>query len=229
MKVWLIDHTSGFPSGSEGRSVKSGIKRNLENWFRQVARHRTAVRDRPTGEERRIDVDWSDTASAAGPIDIVLHFVPSQEGAHPPVMGPYREAAAELRNRELSEGLANMRRGVNGGRTYAATEGSNRVPTLSLVIVLYDGQFETERSRVRTNVETLSIVAFHEAAHNKDRENALHRDGGGGIFGDIHTSGASSATSPNRNNIAFFAERIWNWGPQYYVGGTLNPVRPPSP
>jgi hypothetical protein len=109
----------------------------------------------------------------------------------------------------------------------AASIGNRRVPTLSLVIVLYNAQEPHERARITTNSEKLSIISFHEAAHNKDRSNSLHTAGGGGIFADIHITGLNSATHPNAANIKFFAERIWNWGPQYSVGSSMSPVSPP--
>ncbi len=229
MKVWLVDHASDIPaaSTSEGRGVRSGIRDRLQSWFNQVANHRSARSNRPQGHSRRINVSWEATACAAGMYDLVLHFVPSLPGQNPPVMGPYREAAAKLRNRELADRLTDRKRGFSGGQTIAASVGGNRVPTLSLVIVLYDAQFSRERARIATNVESLSVIAFHEAAHNKDRSNTLHNAGGGGIFADVHTGSGGAASRPNRDNIAFFADRIWNWGPQYCVGGSMSPVRPP--
>lgn len=229
MKVWLIDHNSGIPNAnsSEGQRVRRGIRNRLDDWFSLVARHPNAQSDRPAGHGTSIDVAWASSASGAGQFDIVLHFVPSNPGSNPPVMGPYREAASQISNRQVADRLANTRRDRSGGRTLGASVGNQRVPTLSLVIVLYDAQFSDESMRVQTNVERLSIIAFHEAAHNKDRSNSLHRAGGGGIFADIHTGGLGSGNRPNPENISFLAERIWNWGPQYLLGGSMALVSPP--
>jgi len=229
VKVWLIDHESGIPAAttSEGRQVRTGVQNRLQRWFNKVARHRNAKKGRPKGHRRHIEVKWGPAGSSAGPYDLALHFVPSQPGKNPPVMGPYREAALKIQNRELSKGLLENQRGFSGGLTKAGAVGKRRVPTLSMVIVLYDAQFSIESMRVETNVQKLSIISFHEAAHNKDRSDSLHRKGGGGIFDDIHTGGTGSATRPNRDNISFFAKRIWNWGPQYTVGSSMSPVSPP--
>jgi len=83
---------------------------------------------------------------------------------------------------------------------------------------------ESPHPLVQGNVEQDCLSAFHEAAHNKDRSDSLHTAGGGGIFADIHAGGRSTATQPNDANIAFFADRIWNWGPQYIIGQSLTPV-----
>ena len=227
MKVWLVEHGSAFPASAEGREVRNGIKTRLRSWFGRVARDRRARTGRPSGHGRSIDVDWVASGGGAGAHDIVLHFVPSSPTGSPPVMGPYRAAAGRLSNQELSTRLTGIRRAASGGLTVQASEGNRRVPTLSLVFVLYDAQFSRRDMRVDTNVEKLSITAFHEAAHNKDRSNSLHTAGGGGIFGDIHTGARGSATAPNGANIDFFADRIWNWGPQYAVGGALTPTAQP--
>jgi hypothetical protein len=229
MKVWLIDHMSGIPADttSEGRGVRRGVQSRLQNWFGQVASHRKASSGRPQGHERNIEVAWGPAGSAAGPYDLVLHFVPSQPGQNPPVMGPWREAVQQTRDDLVTENLSSRQRGFSGGKTLGLSIGSQRVPALSLVIVLYDAQMSRENMRISANVESLCIVAFHEAAHNKDRSASLHTGGGGGVFADIHTGGLGSAARPNNANIAFMAERIWNWGPQYIVGGSMSPVSPP--
>ncbi len=70
------------------------------------------------------------------------------------------------------------------------------------------------------NVETISVAAFHEAGHNKAHN--LHTQGGGGIFGATYTGQHLNAA-----NIAFLAQNIWNWGPQYISGQPLTPVTQP--
>src|SRR5262249_59025970 len=130
-------------------------------------------------------------------------------------------------DRELREKLSGMQRAGSGGKTRLVTVGSDIVPILSIVFVLYDRQLSNLQSRVQGNIEQDCLIAFHEAAHNKDRSDSLHTARAGGIFADIHAGGRSTATQPNDANIAFFADRIWNWGPQYIIGQSLTPVSPP--
>lgn len=238
LKVWLVDYPGALPPAEtrEGRLVRDGVLNRLATWFRQVVRHRNARPAMPSGCRADAAVAWTTSPNAAqvGPLDLVIHFdaspatLPDQGRNSPsPVLSAYRAAAGRLVNRELRDALSVIQRAMSGGLTRRARVGSSAVPTLSIVYVLYDRQFSNLQLRVNTNVERLSIIAFHEAAHNKDESNSLHNAGGGGIFADIHTSGLGAATAPNRDNIAFFAQRIWTWGPQYTVGQPLTPVQRP--
>lgn len=238
LKVWLVEYPHALPAGTtqEGRSVREGVRNRLTTWFRQVLRHRSAQQARPSGYRADAALTWTTSLNAAqvGSLDLVIHFdaspavLPNQGRDSPsPVLSGYRAAAGRLKNRELRDALSEIQRAMSGGLTRQARIGSRAVPTMSIVYVLYDRQFSNLQLRVSTNVEKLCIIAFHEAAHNKDASNSVHTDGGGGIFADIHTGSLGSATQPNRANVAFFAERIWNWGPQYIVGQGLAPVRRP--
>ncbi len=238
LKVWLVEYANALPpaTAQEGRMVREGVRNRLTGWFASVLRHAAAQRSLPGGFRGGVSVAWTTAANAAqvGDRDLVIHFdaspavLPNQGRTTPsPVLSAYRAAANRLVNSQLRRSLSQVQRAFSGGVTLRASVGNTAVPTLSVVYVLYDRQFANLQMRVNTNVERLCIIAFHEAAHNKDDSDSLHGSGGGGIFADIHTGGLGSSTQPNRANIAFFAQRIWNWGPQYLAGQALTPIRRP--
>jgi len=238
LKVWLVEYPNALPdaAGQEGRLVRQGVQTRLQSWFRAVVRHRDAQRALPAGFRSEAVVAWTSAPSTqqVDDRDLVIHFDASAIGsggqsqaAQSPVIGPYRAAAAQLSNAELRNGLCTIQWPVSGGKTVVASVGSGVVPILSVVFAYYDPQFSNAQLRVSDNVERFCVIAFHEAAHNKDRTNSLHSSGGGGIFADIHTGGYGAQTQPNRANTAFLAARIWTWGPQYLVGRSLTPVASP--
>lgn len=234
-KVWLVEGGSALPaaSGREGQLVRQGIRTRLDRWFTAALRHRSARRGKPAGRTTRCDVAWSRNLLAAQVDlrDVVIYFEASRVVQGRPTQTPsrtYHTAASNVRDtrlRRLRE-VVNPEGGVNGGLTVRVDVDGRMLPVFSVVYVLYNAQYPTQSMRVATNVETLTIAAFHEAAHNKDDTNSLHTAGGGGVFADIHTSGAS-ATSPNGRNTAFLATRVWNAAPQYISGRPLLPVAVP--
>lgn len=238
LNVWLVEYPDSFPAANtqEGQMVRNGIRTRLQTWFHRVVRHSNARRAQPRGYQDTVSVAWRTklTSKDVGDRDLVIHFdaspfvLPNQGANNPsPVLSAYRTAAGQLSNEQLRQQLSGVQRSGSGGRTIVAMVGTDMVPILSIVVVLYDRQFSNLQARVHKNIDEICVISFHEAAHNKDRSNSLHTSGGGGIFADIHTGGLGAATQPNSNNIEFFTDRIWNWGPQYIVGQPLTPVTPP--
>jgi len=239
LKIWLVEYGGALSAnaGGEANRVSQGIQRRLQQWFQSVVMHAHARAGQPRGFQRAVQVAWASqlTAAQVSPYDLVIHFdassVTGGSGATSPLLTPYNAASSALRDGSSAprDGgqVTSLARAASGGLTRLIRIGDTIAPILSVVYVLYDAQFSNLDLRVDTNVEKLSISAFHEAAHNKDRSNSLHRDGGGGIFADIHT-GAAQASRPNSRNATFFAERIWNWGPQYVVGMSMTPQQPPA-
>lgn len=233
LKVWLVEFGEPFErAGSrEAAKIKKGIDQKLTRWFNKVLRDRDARREAPSGYGRRADVRWTEMnrSVAVGPRDLVIYFNPSAipiNGSAPQtVMSThYRDAARSLKNRELKDAILGKREPMsNGGVTISGSVGSKNVPALSVVYVMYTKQMSNTSVRISQYVDMLSMIAFHEAAHNKGRATELHQKGGGGIFGDIHT-GRGGVYEPNGKNYDYFAEYIWDEMPQYTIGGTLTPV-----
>ena len=236
LKVWLVANNSPFPGGQEGRLVRDGIRRRLANWFGQVARHANARTGRPAAMNGRITVQWSSAATPAsatnvGDYDIVVYFSPSAAtaaGASQTVeRNAYLTAARGLRNAQLRTQLVSrITSGTRaGGITRRASVGNRQLPTLSEAFVLYDAQFSNLQMRVNKNAQTFAVVALHEAAHNKaTNSSTLHSTGGGGAFGQFY-----SGQPVNPRNIAFLAQHIWNWRPQYIQGQPLTPRQQQAP
>jgi hypothetical protein len=234
LKVWLVEYAGALSTNgaNEGERVRNGIRERLASWFHRVVNHARARANMPTGFTRSAQVVWSGRLAPQNvdPHDLVLHFDLSSVMGRPNAASPLLDSynAATGRQSSLSS-VAALKRAPSGGETRLITHNGQIVPILSVIYVLYDAQLSNPRLRVGGNVETLSLVAFHEAAHNKDRTDSLHTSGGGGIFADIHTGGPHTTSMPNDANIGFFAERIWNWGPQYVVGASLAPQRALAP
>ena len=231
MKVWLVANNSPFPAGPEGSQVRAGIRGRLATLFGRVVGHANARSGRPSTMSAAVDVQWSDLSNPAdvGDRDVVIYFSPraTSATAAPQTVerNAYLTAARALRDTGLRNQMVTAITGGfrAGGITRRASIGNRQVPTLSEVFVLYDAQFSQQQMRVDTNVETYAVAAFHEAAHNKaDNSSAVHGAAAGG--------GAFAATyrgqQVNARNIAYLAQYIWNWRPQYIRGQPLTPRQP---
>lgn len=231
MKIWLVENNGPFPSGQEGRLVRDGIRSRLTGWFGRVGQHANARTGRPAGLGSTIDVQWSDLSTATvGDFDIVVYLSPrataATAAATPQTVerGAYLTAAQRLQDGQLRTQMVTAITGGTraGGITRRASIGNQQVPTFSEVFVLYDAQFSNRQMRVDENAQTYAVAVFHEAAHNKATDSsAVHGTAGGGVF-----AAAYRGQQVNPRNIAFLAQQIWNWRPQYVRGQTLSPRRP---
>jgi hypothetical protein len=234
LHIWLVEHNQPFSQAPEDEAglVRNGVRDRLSAWFRRVIRHANA-RNVPTGYRAAVEITWSELTDGnqVGDKDVVIYFSPSPFATRPsPAQpqsvraGPYQAAARQLPDREeaiRTALLGAIASSAAGGHTLRVRQDDRLVPLLSEVYVLYDAQFSNKQLRIEKNVESLSVAAFHEAAHAKaDR---LHEDGGGAIFAAAYTGQQLSNA-----NIAFFAQHIWEWSPQYIRGRPLTPVARPS-
>lgn len=224
LRVFLVEHRNPFPAGREGRLVKAGIQRKLRGWLDATVKDGHA-RKPPAGHARKADVTWTRAVGKAHVDDysIVVYFSPRPTGEtnDTVVANEFAQAAKGVRDKDVRELLQKKRVrypfGVNRKLFSPKARGRPVCPILSEVFVLYDAQFPRLDMRVEENVHTFSRCAIHEGAHGKCEGLAdLHKEGGGGAFADV--SGNTPFTPANRR---FLAKYIWEWGPQYILGGGL--------
>jgi hypothetical protein len=248
--VWLVENNNPFaaaPGGAaEVAQFRSGVVALLKQWYAKVIQNSAAPAP-PAGWKAAIDVNWSDLKNVAvGDRDVVIYFSPlvvgaSKTGPQSVRAGPYKDAVnrlptntaddkkivadvqAKLAKEPTMGGLTLRPCFVIGGAGYC-------LPIVSEIFLLYDRQFPKQVMRVKENVVTFAVAAWHESAHNKYEakgqppKDRVHEDGGGGVLVE---SPPPAAQAPNDDNIKFLAGLIWNWGPQYVRNGPLSLVKKP--
>jgi len=219
--IWLVEYNDPFSDveKSEATKVKKGIQSNLNSWFTKVANHPDAKSFQPK-EYKNVKILWSDLldVNLIKDIDLIIYF--SAYGKDY-VIEVYKKEAGKLDDKEFREAVLETKKDpIARGKTFIFTRDESRLPVLCEVYVLYQSDISHKKSRMELNIEKLSKAAFHEAAHNKsllgDEMHNLE-----GILTKIYQD-----QKLTESNIAFVAQHIWNWSPQYIKGQPLKELSP---
>lgn len=224
--IWLVENNNPFKDvpADEVSSLKKGIITELTKWFSKVLTNSNATSQQPKGYIANVKILWSDLSdtSKIKDLDLIIYFSPNNEKDS--AFEVYKSAAKNLSDKEYrSEILKHKVNLLAHGETFSPYRkaDNSRLPTLSDVYVYYQADISYKPTRIEINIDKLSKIAFHEAAHNKSQEgDEMHRQGG--LLSDIYTNQSLTA-----DNFNFVAKHIWDWSPQFIKGQPLKVLTKP--